>query len=78
MLASKKFYALHPEMRPDKKQKKVKEAPNNDIYNLLELHGADKLKKLIDNWTKDTLRVDFVNGKSIRTRNRPSKNKIKV
>ncbi len=77
MLASKKFYSTHPELRPIKKEKRLKMKPNNDIYNLLELHGGDKLKKLIDDFAKETLRVDFVNGKSVRTRKRPSKIKTK-
>lgn len=72
MQAMKMLYAKHGDMfqRPEKRIKKEKPVINNDIQNLIALHGHEKIMNLIDKDRDERFRIDYQKGKVVRKRNR--------
>ena len=66
MLASKEFYKLHPDFKPERKAKKVKQNYDSLSY-LKELHG-DKLVDMISKSNDENYNVNFKNGKITKKR----------
>ena len=61
MLASKEFYKLHPDLKPERKEKKQKQNYDSLSY-LKELYG-DKLVDMISKSNDENYTVNFKNGK---------------
>ena len=66
MLASKEFYKLHPDLKPERKAKKQKQNYDSLSY-LKELHG-DKIIDMINKSNDENYNVNFKTGKITKKR----------
>lgn len=67
MLASKEFYKLHPDLKPERKAKKQKQNYDSLSY-LKTLHEHDQLINMISKSNDDNYNVNFKTGKIIKKR----------
>ena len=67
MLASKQFYKDHPDLKPERKTKKVKQNYDSISY-LKELHGNEKLINMIGKMDNEKYNVNLRTGKIIKKR----------
>jgi len=67
MLASKQFYKDHPDLKPERKSKKVKQNYDSLSY-LIDLHGNEKVVNMIGKQNDSNYSVNFKTGKITKKR----------